>query len=525
MTIRKRLFFYSFGVVGLAALLILLYFMLMLSQLYAKQIETDRVNTLKSIQVLQLSGDDQQISQALNQFETPNSIASMTLIEGSSKIVINLAYSTIELDVTDPDLQGLVKELYDLIADIQNLTEKELDAQVADLIERGKALLTQKELLQKWDSDLITLKVKDTNQNYQEVFQVEGGANVHRVTDQQFIVEAKVSDNHNRYSTYLGLTSEQKKLHLVMAAAMTPKMTQLNQVIYGSLPMIVTVLLVIISLATGILAYLLIRPLKKVSNLMEDMKKGRYELTEVSEGVRDEYQQLEADLVALYATLEHQKSQLATQNQRQGVFLKASSHQLKTPVTGALLLVEGMIGEVGKYRETARYLPEVKETLRSMEQIINEILLIDQRVKAEPQLVSVTLAAMVQPLIAQQAVLFEKKSLELKSDIDPEMLINTDPIYFEQIVENLLSNACNYTDSQQKIRIYTKASKLIIENDGCQLDETWLEKLFEPFVRPPQKRKGHGLGLYLVAQYAELLGLRVTLANSNRNSVVATIHF
>ena len=54
MTIRKRLFWYSFGVVSLVAVLILLYFTLMLSQLYARQIETDRVQTLKDIQTQQL---------------------------------------------------------------------------------------------------------------------------------------------------------------------------------------------------------------------------------------------------------------------------------------------------------------------------------------------------------------------------------------------------------------------------------------------------------------------------------------
>ncbi|WP_314060353.1 HAMP domain-containing sensor histidine kinase [uncultured Vagococcus sp.] len=523
MTIRKRLFLYSFGVVGLVALLILLYFTLMLSQLYAKQIETDRLNTLKSIQRRQLSGDHQQITQELNQFETPNSIASITLTDDTSKIIVNLAYSTVELLITDADLQGLIKDLYSLINNMENLTEKELKDQMSVLTKRGKRLLNEKKLVQNWNSDLIDTKVNETFFTYQEGFEVEGGASFYQVTDKQFIVETKVSDTNNRYTTYLGLTKENKAIHIVVAAAMTPKMTQLNQVIYNSLPMIVTVLFVIISLATVILSFLLISPLKKVSEAMIEMKNGSYE-PNVLPDTRDEYQQLEADLVALYTTLERQKKQLATQNQRQGVFLKASSHQLKTPVTAALLLVEGMIGEIGKYRETALYLPEVKQKLRSMEQIINEILLIDQRIKEEPQLVPVKLVAMVNPLLAKQGLLFKEKGLVIKNDVDLEQIIQTDPVYFEQLIENLLSNACHYTESNQIIRIYSEESKLIIENYGSQLDEKWAGKLFEPFVRPPQKTTGHGLGLYLVAQYAELLGLRVTLVNSH-SSVMATVYF
>lgn len=525
MTIRKRLFLYSFGVVGLAALLIVLYFTLMLSHLYAKQIEMDRVTTLKSIQALQLSGDDQQISQGLANFETPNSVGSLTLKEGSSKIILNLAYSTIELDVFDPELKSLVKQLYELIDDMDNLTEKQLKAKVDRLIEDAQEVLAKKELFKLSQSDLVGIKTKDTSVKYQETFKVEGGSSFHGVTDKQFLVETKVSDNNNLYTTYVGLTREKRTIHLLVAAAMTPKMAQLNQVIYSSLPMITTVLLVIISLATVILSAILITPLKKVSGLMKAMKEGRYEQENLQKEVIDEYQQLEADLVELYTTLERQKEQLASQNQRQGVFLKASSHQLKTPVTAALLLVEGMIGEIGKYRQTKVYLPEVKAKLRSMEQIINDILLIDQRIKEEPQLVSVKLEAMILPLLAKQGVLLKAKGIRLECALESEMVIQTDPLYFEQIIENLLSNACYYTADYETIKIYTEGSKLLIENFGSQLDDEWLGKLFDPFVRPPQRQAGHGLGLYLVAQYAELLGLRVTLLNSQWNSVIATVDF
>ena len=62
------------------------------------------------------------------------------------------------------------------------------------------------------------------------------------------------------------------------------------------------------------------------------------------------------------------------QNKRQEVFLRASSHQLKTPVAASLLLVEGMIDEVGKYKDTKEYLPKVKIQLESMRKIIDELL-------------------------------------------------------------------------------------------------------------------------------------------------------
>ncbi len=65
---------------------------------------------------------------------------------------------------------------------------------------------------------------------------------------------------------------------------------------------------------------------------------------------------------------------LEEENERQEVFLRASSHQLKTPVAAAPLLVEGMMNEVGKYKDTKRYLPEVKKQLMAIRRIVEDIL-------------------------------------------------------------------------------------------------------------------------------------------------------
>ena len=80
-----------------------------------------------------------------------------------------------------------------------------------------------------------------------------------------------------------------------------------------------------------------------------------------------------------YEELEHKNRLLEEENERQEVFLRASSHQLKTPIAAALLLVEGMMNEVGKYKDTKTYLPEVKKQLLSMRKIVEDILYLNYR--------------------------------------------------------------------------------------------------------------------------------------------------
>ena len=52
--------------------------------------------------------------------------------------------------------------------------------------------------------------------------------------------------------------------------------------------------------------------------------------------------------------------------------MRATSHQLKTPIAASMLLVDGMISKVGKFGDRDLYLPEVKSQLRDMTSIIEE---------------------------------------------------------------------------------------------------------------------------------------------------------
>lgn len=54
--------------------------------------------------------------------------------------------------------------------------------------------------------------------------------------------------------------------------------------------------------------------------------------------------------------------------------MRASSHQLKTPVAAAMLLIDGMIDEMGKYADVKTYLPQVKGKLIEMRDIVNNVL-------------------------------------------------------------------------------------------------------------------------------------------------------
>ena len=78
-----------------------------------------------------------------------------------------------------------------------------------------------------------------------------------------------------------------------------------------------------------------------------------------------------------------------------------------------------------------------------------------------------------------------------------------DRIGFEQMIDNLLSNAMKYSSKEAPIRIATEGSKLLIEDQGIGMHADELVRIFERYYQSDTKQKGEGIGLALVKAYCD----------------------
>ena len=60
------------------------------------------------------------------------------------------------------------------------------------------------------------------------------------------------------------------------------------------------------------------------------------------------------------------------ENQR--LFFSAASHELKTPIAATEALIEGMIANIGDYRNHPKYLRECLKNLDAQNLLVSEIL-------------------------------------------------------------------------------------------------------------------------------------------------------
>lgn len=232
----------------------------------------------------------------------------------------------------------------------------------------------------------------------------------------------------------------------------------------------------------------------------------------------DNINHLYRSLLSAIQNLEIEKQNVSEIEKSKVDFLRAASHELKTPVTALNSTLENMILGVGKYKDYDVYLPECKEMTEQLAEMIHNILETSRlsisaaSEEAVQTNISKTLSTLCEPyiLIAEaKGVLFQ---LELSEDISAVLPQHM----FEKAVSNILANAVAYTETGKTVSVYFDDNDLIIENECSPIPAEILRHLFEPFYRPDFARNrddgGNGLGLYIVATLFHTMGISYSFA-------------
>lgn len=194
-------------------------------------------------------------------------------------------------------------------------------------------------------------------------------------------------------------------------------------------------------------------------------------------------------------------------------FFSAVSHELKTPITVIKGQLEGMLRRVGVYQDRDKYLARAMDVTEKMEELMQEILAIS---RMESQGFSLAgeefdFAELVRGRLDDHAEPLERKGLKVDLDIEERLPVIGDPVLLGRALDNLISNAWQYSPEGQTIRVAVwrvpGGVGFSIENTGVHIPEAEIPRLFEAFYRVEHSRSrltgGSGLGLYIVKTVLE----------------------
>jgi signal transduction histidine kinase len=273
----------------------------------------------------------------------------------------------------------------------------------------------------------------------------------------------------------------------------------------------------------------LIRPLNKLRTNAHTMTSGQYD-ERVPVSTTDEVGQLAAAFnemaIAIQqreVSLQAAREQAERADQVKSMFLASVSHELRTPLNAIINLTKfvglGMYGAVNA--EQVDILQKVEARSKHLLNLINDVLEISKIETGSLELFveeDLNIGDIVRSTVeTAQSLLFGKPVQilhEIRQDLPP---LTGDAQRIQQIVLNLLSNACKFTDKGHIwICAYQQNGEIVISirdsGPGIALEDQ--ELIFEAFRQTRdglRKGEGTGLGLPISRRLAEAHGGRVWL--------------
>ena len=95
----------------------------------------------------------------------------------------------------------------------------------------------------------------------------------------------------------------------------------------------------------------------------------------------------------------------------------------------------------------------------------------------------------------------------------------------EEMLGNLLDNACKWARTRVIVHCTTRSKRLLlfVEDDGSGMDESQIEQAMQRGSKLDDSRPGHGLGLGIVKDLAELYDGKITISRSGYGGVCAEL--
>ena len=199
-------------------------------------------------------------------------------------------------------------------------------------------------------------------------------------------------------------------------------------------------------------------------------------------------------------------------------FLSVAAHELKTPMTSARAAVQMLIrafrGRSDLEPAQVRYLELVNEQVDKLGKLVDRLLETVQIQNGRLTLLKerTDVADLVRKVVAQ----IVRPADQMISVTGPSSLFaNVDPLRFEQVVTNLLTNAMKFGLGRPisvSIEQDAAAFRLGVRDHGSGIPEHRRTQVFERFFQVNPDRSGMGLGLFISKEIIESHGGSIDFA-------------
>ena len=336
---------------------------------------------------------------------------------------------------------------------------------------------------------------------------------------------AYLSKGGFRYVALLHKAESSKKTFLVIAGANNPLGSNLNGYLFQLLIYVFIASFILALICSFVLSKYLFRPIKKITNRVNQISSENLHLRLPTKNVSDEVNELTV-------TFNEMLNRIETSFEIQNNFVSNASHELRTPLTT-------IIGEADLALSKERSMQDYQEALKI---ILEEAELLDSKTKALLFLAQTGFNGKTQQMdvLRVDQLILDTKELVEKLDKRHKIVLNFSLLpdnpkllkvkgnyqLLQLALSNIIVNSSKYSSYQEVVVSLGSSDSsvyVLISDSGIGIPMEELKFIYDPFFRASNTHsyEGYGIGLPLTKNIIDLHhGEIIVHSDVNKGTVV-----
>ena len=255
--------------------------------------------------------------------------------------------------------------------------------------------------------------------------------------------------------------------------------------------------------------FMIERPVRRIVNAAERIMRGEYSVR--IKPLPDIYDAAGFNVIIEY--FNKMAGELSGTETLRTDFIANVSHELKTPLSvmqnyGTMLQSPNLPEE-----KRLEYAKAITESSLRLADLITNILKLNKLENQQiyPQWQTYNLGEQICGCLLNFENVWEKKEIEIDTDIEEEVFINSDAELLTLVWNNLFSNAMKFTEPEGSVSVSLKSDGgfaiVQVSDTGCGISPEVGRHIFEKFYQgdTSHSTQGNGLGLALVKRVVDIV--------------------
>lgn len=244
--------------------------------------------------------------------------------------------------------------------------------------------------------------------------------------------------------------------------------------------------------------------INEITDYVERVSNKDYTLG-IEENSEDELNRLKNELYKITVMLKEQAEQSIEQKEALAASVSDISHQLKTPLTSVLILLDNLEQNENMNQATReRFITEIARQIEGMNWLVISLLKLSKLDAGVVEFESkdIYLNDLLLEITSNLEIMAEIKEVEIVLECNHKIKIKGDYNWNKEAIQNIVKNAIEHSKNKTKVKIIVEENsiytQLLIKDEGEGINQEDLKHIFDRFYKAKNaSENSFGIGLSL----------------------------